>query len=293
VRSKSILLVLLLYVLLIPVAHAAIIERIEANQDEYSNGDLVILKVYANKKNLIVNADFSKVDSNYDSRMVITESNDFQYLIYYPITFTNLRADKTYNAVITAYDPGVDSTSSLSYGIIMNNDLRTNKTSDFENIRLKVRSAPVDEPGKGGEKISVENGQVMICRPDGCSTLTESEYDLGREILVNAGQIKLNNKTYNDLKAQIQKGVTEEIRNEIKSYISAVADLNKAIESSMIEVKEIITNNEIEMHNTTMKTEKTLQTQMWVNIATIVLVILLIVSSFFVWYVKNYTTWLS
>ena len=280
------------------IAQALIIQGIESDKDSYANGDLVELTVYANEKNLEVTADFSKVDSGYNQGSIISEEiQDFVYRIWYPITFGNNKGSGLRNVVISAYSRTTDTSAIASYGIDIDNAIAINQTKDSDLVRLKVRTIidyrpPPQYPGDNSQ-ISVRDGMILICDSDGCSTLTEEDYEKGRRVIINSGQVELAELTYNQLKSQITTDVTKEVRTEVQQYITQIIGINKKLDDALFDMKETISNAEKQFVNQTARTEKVQKQAFWFNIITIIIVAVLIVGSGYLIYLKTQSTWLE
>jgi hypothetical protein len=186
---------ILLMLVFIPSAHALIIQGIESDQDAYANGELIEITLYANERDLEITADFSKVDSNYQEEMVMTEEiQDFVYKIWYPITFSNNKGAGLHNTVISAFSRKSDTSTIASYAIELDNAVRINRTVDSDRIKLRVRSTrdDPDEQPTSSSSITVEDGYIKVCRPNGCDTLTESEYEAARRVVISSGSVELH-----------------------------------------------------------------------------------------------------
>ena len=134
---------------------------------------------------------------------------------------------------------------------------------------------------------------ILICDSDGCSTLTEEDYEKGRRVIINSGQVELAELTYNQLKSQITTDVTKEVRTEVQQYITQIIGINKKLDDALFDMKETISNAEKQFVNQTARTEKVQKQAFWFNIITIIIVAVLIVGSGYLIYLKTQSTWLE
>lgn len=278
-------------------AHAFIIEDIDSEEEAYANGDLVEITVYANINTLIVTADFNRLDSKFDERSVIIEYHGYRYDIFYPITFANTKKDDIYNIVISAYDPITDTSSIVSYGIKLDNDLMINRTGGSESIKIQVRERELgDDPRDWPDDItdiSVEEGMVKVCRPSGCELITEEEYEAARNIVISSGNVSLSGLTYNQLKGEILKDVTATLDKKLKDYLDLIIDARTQLQQVVGEFKIMMNTSQERFNNQTDRTERMINRATMGYIGLGIMIILIIVAAFFVFYLKTNTTWLS
>lgn len=303
-KINVVLLLMLLFCL--HSVSGVIIQGVDANQDEFSNGELIELTIYTNQKNLQILADFSNVDSKFNKDMVLSEeTEDFAYKVWYPITFGNVRGDNIYNAVITAYDQSTDTSSVISYGINLNNENRIEKTESTQTIRLKVRETRDSDDGRSStepdsskpatiDDIKIEGDNIVICRESGCSELTEEEYENARRIIIdNNRDIQLSNMTYQQLKTEVLEEVNSDIRAEINQYINQIIQLNKDLKNIANELEGMIQESEARMSNSTNQTQHVINQARTFNIASVVFAFLIVGGGLYLLYLKQSTTWLS
>ncbi|RLJ02900.1 MAG: hypothetical protein DRP08_04175 [Candidatus Aenigmatarchaeota archaeon] len=297
---KKISLLLVLVIFNVQVACALVIQGIESNQDTYSNGDLIQITVYANEVDLQVTADFSKVDSLYSKEMVISEESEpFVYKVYYPISFGNTKGEGLHNVVLSVYSRKSETSSIASYGIDIDNTERINRTSDKDEIKLKVRKLNDNPPivvrpdGGGSQNLVVQDGMIMICDSSDCKTLTEEDYEAGRRIIITDGTVELADLTYNQLKSQIETDVSKKTQAEVQKYINQIIGINKKLENAVSDVKSLVVDAEVRIENNTARAEKIVEYGLYANIAAIVLVIIIIAGVMYAIYLKTHSTWLG
>jgi len=292
-RNKVYIL-LLSFILASSLANGLIIQGIESNKDAYANGDLIELTIYANEKDLKVNADFSKLDSGYKPQMVMTEeSEDFVYKIWYTITFTNNKGSGLHSVVVSAYSKKSDSSTLATYGIEIDNNLKLNQTIDSDLVKIKVRARSDSEPTGNGSVITVKNGQIMVCKTSGCVTLSEEDYEDTRRIIISKGQVELSNLTYNQLKSQIEADVSKRTQAEIQKYLVYVASIHGKMNDTMFDMKDTIKKAQESAANSTMHAESIIQRGFWLNVGTIFAVLLIVVGALYLVYLKTNSTWMD
>lgn len=282
--------------LLCVAASAFIIEDVESVEDAYANGDLVELSVYANIDSLIVTADFSKLDAGFDDRAVMVEYNGYRTDIFYPITFGNTKGDGLYNVVVSAYDPLTDTSSIVSYGLKLDNDLLINRTGGSEGIKIQVRERELDEDDEDSDDIidiTVEEGMVKVCRVSGCEIITEEEYEAARNIVISSGNVSLSGLTYNQLKGEILKDVTVTLDKKLADYLNMIIDAREQLKAAVAEFRVLMNESEERFNNQTARTETMIGRATIGYLVLGFLIIVLIVGAFFVFYLKTNTTWLS
>lgn len=290
---RKIEVLLVLAVLCATQVSAVVIQQITANQDQYASGDLIEVTLYANAKDLEVTADFSRVDSNFNKDAVLVESpQNFVYKVYYPITFSNTRGEGTYQAVFSVYSKAFDSSSVASYNIILNNAIRLNRSSDSNEIQLRVRAAR-GLPVVNISRIRVEAGKIVVCSSSGCEQLSEADYERARRFVINSGQVEFANVTYDRLKAEILQSANTKISEEITKWINQVIQLNKDLQNNIFDLDNRMTEREDLFFNQTERTQQLLERSYWSNILSVIGVLVLVAASFFLFYLKRNTTWLS
>jgi hypothetical protein len=298
--NKRIIIFILLLINLNCVS-AVIIDSIETDQDDYSNGDIIGITLYANSKNLQVSGDFSKIDSNYNSGSTISiVPEDFKYQLYYPITYSNTKGDDDYAIIISIYDSAVQSSSIISYAISLKNENNNNQSSDSSSITLKMRNLRDynddyndnnSNNNYNNNQLIVEDGKIAICTTSGCSYLTEEEYEAGRRIIINSGQVELAELTYTQLKNEIQKDVSEVMRQEVNDYINNIIQINKDLNDAVYEIKLITKETQNAMINNTNQTQRVITQGFYANIFSMLFTVFIVCGALYALYLKTHTTW--
>lgn len=284
-NKRQILTIIGLLVINSAMANAVIIESTQANQAQYQNGDLIIIDLDTNAPGLEINADFSNADSGYDQRSVLIEPNGERYKITYPITFANTRADNEYNAIITAFDPLTSTTSTVTYGINLEN--AGQRQQDQTEITIEVIN------GTKQTEIDIVDGFIQVCRPEGCELLSEEEYDASRQVIVSNGTIQLGDLTYDQLKEEIAAQINTEVRAELQEYLTEIVEIKRLLDNTVFELNELIVEQQNNTNNTLAQTEKLIQAGNRNNIIAIIIVLLLIGAFAYTIYLRTETTWLS
>jgi hypothetical protein len=304
-RNKKWLILPLLLLINLNLVSAVIIDSIETNQDTYSNGDVIEITLYANSKNLDIKGDFGRIDSNYHTGSVISITpEDFKYQLFYPITYGNTKGDDDYPVIISIYDSSVESSSIVSYSITLKNENRQNKSSSSESIILKMRNLRdyndyndndynpnSNNTNTGTNNLIVEDGKIAICTDTGCSFLTEEEYEAGRRIIINSGQVELAGLTYNQLKNEIQKDVSETMRKEVNNYINNIIQINKDLNDAVYDIKEIVKETQSAMANNTNQTSRVITQGFYFNVFSMLFTIIIVSAALYGLYLKTHTTW--
>ncbi len=276
------LLIWIFVLLIIPNVNAFIVNGVTANQDTYQDGDLIILTISANKEDLEVYGDFSTADSLYNSNAVVTESNGFSYKVYYALTFANTRGDGIYNSVISFYDPDTQTSSTVTYGVNLDN--QGNQSYHKETIKLKVR---------GDAQYSVEEGKIKICDSEGCVTLTEEEYEQSKNLIITSGSVTLSNLTYTQLRDEIAQSVKEDVDANLQAHLSQILDAARLVESAVEDVNILLQNASVMFHNQSQESQRLLNQTKWTGIVMALGIVVLIAGAFYLFYLKTNTTWLE
>ena len=288
---RILMILLLMLAMCASFSSAFIVQSISADKSSYMNGDLVTVVLTANVAGLQVTADFSPIDSKFDPGMVLVEnSTNRTYKVYYPITFGNVRGDGLYVTTFSLYQKSTDTSSVVSYQIRLDNTQNVNNTATSDRITLRVREA---ETFNQTNYIKVQAGNVMVCTSTSCTTLTQADYDAARNYIITSGKVTLSNLTYANLKAEIMQGVIAQNDITINQYLNqligaktdlenAVSSLNKEIknESDFVKNQSVIANNVV--------TRNTYWTA-----ATFIILIVIVVLCFYIFYLRTQTTWLS
>jgi hypothetical protein len=270
------------------IAQAVIIESTEANQYEYKNGDVIIIDMDTNAPGLEINADFSKVDSNYDARMVRIDEDADQYQIIYPISYANNKGDAEYNAVLTAYDPATSTTSSVTYGIILKN--AGQRQIDEEDLTINIINGSTPDEITD---IDILDGYIQICRPRGCELLTEQEYETSRQVIINNGTVQLSDMTYDQLKTQIENQLSADLKEELKVYLDQITQINKLLDERIYKLNELVVQQQNNTNETINRTEELIKKGNRNNLLAILAVIIVVGGGLYTLYLRTETTWFT
>ena len=279
--SKFLLFGVLFFLFFLPSSSAVIFHGTFSNQDVFRNGDLIVISVETNTRDLEVTADFSRVDSNFESGMVLVEADGTVYDIVYPITFSNARSDGSKAVLLNFYDPSSASTSSISYVVELNNV--GPRLVDSEEVVIRV----LDER----ELFKVERGKIQICDASGCEVFTEEEYNAMREIIIKDGNVTLSDLTYNQLRDEISDEANKQIREELGFYLDELERFRRAQDDAFFDLRNLYT----EQHNLSLEAEarsnRLFRNTVFASIGSVLLV--LFVVSFLVYfiYLRTETTW--
>ncbi len=96
----------------------------------YSDGDEIRLYLRLEEEGLDINANFSQIDSNFDSANVTVMNNGTDYNISYNISSTNTRNDSQYNITINAYNSTGEETMNGSIFVYLHNIWRKSDIDD-------------------------------------------------------------------------------------------------------------------------------------------------------------------
>jgi hypothetical protein len=280
--NKLLLITSILLLITISNASALIIESTTANDNNYQNGDLIIITIETNAENLDVNADLTSVDSNFNAQSVIVEEEGTTYIISYPITFSNTKADGTYNAIISLYDPVTSTTNSVTYGVQLTNTAI--RSEDTQTITLNIEL---------DSEITIEEGYIQICKGDSCETITEAEYEASRQIIITDGSVTLSNLTYNQLLDEISASANEQVKTEIQKYLSELVNVKIILEKQLYDMQELITQQANITNQTAHEANNILRKGQRNNIIIIIAVILLIGTFAYTIYLRTETTWFN
>lgn len=273
-----------------PLVSAFVIQGVETNQDSYANGDLIIITIATNQRGLELNADFTRVDTNHNALRTLLSEEDFLYKAYYPISHDNTKSDGTYNAVLTLYDPATDSSQASTVGINLDNDDRTRSSEDT--VRINVRGEPLTSQPIESE-IGVEDGEIKICTPTGCDTLTEKEYYESRELMIDADNVTLSTASYDELVQRLEASVGEEVKAELDEYINRIIAINRAVEDELFTLRGLVEEREADWANQSRATNEHLQRSNLITIGNTVGLIAFILIIGYLFYLERNTTWLS
>lgn len=280
--NKLLLITIISLLITINMASAVIIESTTGNQNTYSNGDLVEILIDTNAEGLEVTGDFSTADSQFNPQMVIVEEEGDIYKIYYPITFGNTKTDDTYNAIISVYDPITSTSSTVSYGINLDNTERLEDQTDSETIKLKIEKEA---------EIIVQQGYIQICDYNSCKTITEKEYEETRDLVITNGNVTLSGLTYNQLRDEIQGNLTAEMKAELKIYLDQIIQTKAILDKAVFDLAEMHKDQQSFTQNVTERSERMIRKGIGVQIILAVLIITIIVLFAYGFYVRTQTTW--
>lgn len=298
-KTNKLMMFFLAFILASSPISAILVKHIDSESNTYANGEIIEVTAETNDNNLEIIADFSDLDSNFNKDMVMIEkAGQNTYKIYYPITFANTRSDGSYLNPITFYDPDTESSSGVPVPINLDNDRRINQTLQEERIELELegqrkKPADISDMNISFEDLDVDNNQIVICRENGCSKLTKKEYEEAREIILSSNStVKLQDMTYEKLRKEVQKNILTKVNKDVEKYINQIIQTRKDIKSTLGNVETTLEQNKVVMENQSNQTKRMVKTSMWMNAGTIFVVLVIIAGSFYLIYLKYYTTWL-
>ena len=268
-------------------ASAYIIISSTPDKNTYSNGDLIHITIVTNIQGLEIIPDFTSIDSNFKPEMSIIEANGFQYNIYYTITFSNTRASAAYNILISTYSNATSSSNTATVPITLDNTGLINKTQAQTLFRFTITTPTITT------NVTVQSGFVKICTSTGCETLTQADYEAARKIIISQGKVTLANLTYDQLKTEITNSVNQQVNQQIKEYIDTIIGTNKLLADNANRMQDQLKANQEYLANQSNQTQKIIKRNTLVTAGQGIIFVFLVISAFFVFYLKTNTTWLS